>query len=231
MKWLTNISFDLLKKPLFWKVFLIKTILKIGFLVFVTHGFSQEQPKTRSIVVKESSSPFTIGITKPKVNTEYFSIKQPEGDQSKPSFSMTDQEKFLNPGQTYQRKLNSKYSPSEGDPNTYFGDSYLGDFKTSAKAIIILCRDFGEVDGDRVSVLVNDEVVVADLWLRADFFTLELPLKKGFNKIEFQALNQGRLGPNTAEMKAYDSNGFLIHSNQWKLSSGSKATMILVKED
>lgn len=230
MKWFTNISFDLLKKPLFWKVFLAKTVVKVILLIFFTHGFSQEKPVRRSVVIEEPSSPVTIGISNPKNNAAYFSIKKPEGAQTNPSFSMTDQEKFLNPGQTYKKKLNKKFSGSEGDADTYFGDSYLGDFKTSAASIIIVCRDYGEVDGDRVSVLVNDEVVLTDLWLRAAFFKLELPLKKGFNKIEFKALNQGRLGPNTAEMRAYDSSGFTIHSNQWKLSTGSTATMILVKE-
>jgi hypothetical protein len=74
-------------------------------------------------------------------------------------------------------------------------------------------------------------VVIADIWLTSEFFKINLPLKKGFNKIDFTALNQGRLGPNTAEMKVYDSEGLLIHSNKWNLSSGSSATIILVKEE
>ena len=107
----------------------------------------------------------------------------------------------------------------------------MGDFKTVSPYVLIVCRDFGEVDGDRISILVNDEVVISDIWLTSEFFKVNLPLKKGFNKVDFIALNQGRLGPNTAEMRVYDSTGLLIHSNQWNLSSGSTATIILVKEE
>ena len=67
--------------------------------------------------------------------------------------------------------------------------------------------------------------------IRDRFFVLDLPLVQGFNKIDFTALNQGQSGPNTAELRVYDDTGAKIVGQQWNLSTGSTATLIIVKED
>ena len=38
------------------------------------------------------------------------------------------------------------------------GDTYLGDVNTTSNKAIIVCRDFEYEDGDRVQILLNDEV-------------------------------------------------------------------------
>jgi len=86
------------------------------------------------------------------------------------------------------------------------------------------------VDGDRVSILVNDEVIVQNLTLNSSFRGINLKLKEGFNKIDFIALNQGESGPNTAELRIYDDNDVLLSANQWNLATGAKATLIIVKQ-
>lgn len=93
-----------------------------------------------------------------------------------------------------------------------------------------MCRDFEYVDGDRVSILVNDQIVIQNLTLNSTFRGINLKLEKGFNKIDFVALNQGDSGPNTAELRIYDDNDILISSNQWNLATGAKATLIIVKQ-
>jgi hypothetical protein len=57
-----------------------------------------------------------------------------------------------------------------------------------------------------------------------------VPLKSGFNKIDFEALNQGTSGPNTAQLNIYDEIGNLLASYEWNLLTGNKATAILVKQ-
>ena len=57
-----------------------------------------------------------------------------------------------------------------------------------------------------------------------------LELDKGFNRLDFEALNQGSSGPNTAQVDVYDEAGKLLYSNKWLLSTGSKATLIIVKD-
>jgi hypothetical protein len=111
----------------------------------------------------------------------------------------------------------------------YFADPG-NEVSTVSKKANIVCRDFEYMDGDRVSILVNDEVVVENLTLTYEFRGINLKLKEGFNKIDFVALNQGSSGPNTAELRIYDDSENLLSANQWNLATGSTATLIIVKK-
>ncbi len=118
----------------------------------------------------------------------------------------------------------------KGKSGQHFGDMYLGDLKTGAKFVGIVCRDHEFVDGDRVRIYVNGVVAEPNILLTGAFKGLNLELDKGFNRIDFEALNQGSTGPNTAQVDVYDDAGKLLYSNKWLLSTGSKATLIIVKE-
>lgn len=118
----------------------------------------------------------------------------------------------------------------KGNSGQHFGDMYLGDLKTGAKFVGIVCRDHEFVDGDRVRILVNGVVAEHNILLTGAFKGINLELEKGFNRLDFEALNQGSTGPNTAQVDVYDDAGKLLYSNKWLLSTGSKATLIIVKE-
>jgi hypothetical protein len=135
---------------------------------------------------------------------------------------------FMNPGQAVQDKLNT-----HGDGQLYKvlrQNQYLGDFRTKSTHAKVIYRDYGTVDGDMIRVWVNDKVYKEQLYLEGDFQGFDLVLQPGFNKIDFEALNQGSLGPNTAEFQVLDDDGKVISSNNWDLATGFKATIILVKE-
>ncbi len=137
----------------------------------------------------------------------------------------------LKPGKVNAEKLNKTYgSEGNGDSKIFRRNQFLGDFKTKSELVGIFYRDFGEVDGDLIRVLVNDKEVISRIYLQGNFMELDLRLEKGFNKIEFEALNQGTSCPNTAEFKLYDDKSVLISENQWNLATGFKATIIVVKE-
>lgn len=119
---------------------------------------------------------------------------------------------------------------NQGKSGKHYGDMYLGDFKTSAKYVGIVCRDHEFVDGDRVRVLVNGRVAEHNILLTSAFKGVNVELDRGFNRLEFEALNQGSTGPNTAQINVYDEKGQLLYSNKWMLSTGSKAALIIVKE-
>lgn len=104
------------------------------------------------------------------------------------------------------------------------------DIVTEANRLHVLYRDHQVVDGDRIQVLVNDEVVIYNTMLEGHFKGLHLPLEVGINKIDFVALNQGDSGPNTAELHVYDDDGNLVSSNEWNLLTGYKATVIIIKQ-
>ena len=107
----------------------------------------------------------------------------------------------------------------------------MGDFKIKGNYISVECRDFGEVDGDRVRIEVNGEVVKANLFLNNYFKGVIIDLKPGLNQIDFIALNQGESAPNTAEFKVYNTKGIVVNHNQWSLVTGVKASVIVVREN
>jgi hypothetical protein len=128
--------------------------------------------------------------------------------------------------------LNKKVGEKEKKGSKeHFGDMYLGDVTTSSKFVGVVCRDHEYVDGDRVKIYANDEVVDHNMLLTGGFKGINLDLKKGFNRLDFEALNQGSSGPNTAQVDVYDENGEKIYSSKWNLSTGSKASLIVIKND
>jgi hypothetical protein len=106
----------------------------------------------------------------------------------------------------------------------------LGRLQTDSKTIRIVCRDHSYVDGDRVKLYVNDVVVRRSITLAAGYYTIDIQLKEGFNRIDIEALNQGSSGPNTAEFKVLDQNGGLLASKEWNILTGYIATLVVMKE-
>jgi hypothetical protein len=204
----------------------MKKFLVVILVLFVSNSFSQVENSTRKIDIKPPKTSVNIPPVINK-NPNSFTFKKIEKKKDEKGFMIADNEYFLNPGDTYLKRLNKE---KEKNPNNYTGDAYLGDVKTISETANIVCRDFEYVDGDRVSIMVNDEIVVQNLTLNSSFRGINLKLKEGFNKIDFIALNQGDSGPNTAELRIYDDNDVLISSNQWNLATGAKATLIIVKQ-
>ena len=148
----------------------------------------------------------------------------------KPGVQMLPDRELLQAGHDMVIDPKVKEKKEKGS-NEYFGDQYLGDFTTKAKFVGIVARDHEYVDGDRIKIYVNGEVVEYNLLLDGSFKGLNLDLVEGFNRVEFEALNQGSSGPNTARVVVTDDKGVVIHNNRWNLSTGSKASLIIVKEE
>ena len=202
-----------------------KTVILI-FFILSTVSYSQIENQNRKIDIAPPKTK-TVLPNVTLLNPNAFTIKKEERKDLPKGMMNNNKEYFLNPGDAYVKKLNKE---KEKNPNNYLGDAYLGDIATVSDAANIVCRDFEYVDGDRVRIMVNDEVVVQNLTLDSSFRGINLKLGEGFNKIDFIALNQGDSGPNTAELRIYDDNKKLISSNQWNLATGAKATLIIVKK-
>ena len=202
-----------------------KNIIFIFFLLS-TVSYSQIENQNRKIDITPPKTK-TVLPNVTLLNPNAFTIKKEERKDLPKGMMNNNKEYFLNPGDAYVKKLNKE---KEKNPNNYLGDAYLGDVATVSDAANIVCRDFEYVDGDRVRIMVNDEIVVQNLTLDSSFRGINLKLGEGFNKIDFIALNQGDSGPNTAELRIYDDNKKLISSNQWNLATGAKATLIIVKK-
>lgn len=213
--------------------------MRIVFLFFVLFLFSQlgmsqtDLPTTNPLKIEGDR-----GINeKPNQGT---ALKMPSIITLKPTTNLRDSltarnVKMLPDRELVQAGYGLKIDPKVGEKekegsSTFFGNMYLGDIKSNGKFVGIVCRDHEYVDGDRVRILLNDKVVEPNIFLTGSFKGINLDLQKGFNRIDFEALNQGTSGPNTAQVNVYDDEGKLIHSNMWNLSTGSKATIIIIKE-
>ena len=213
--------------------------MRIVFLFFVLFLFSQlgmsqtDLPTTNPLKIEGDR-----GINEnPNQGT---ALKMPSIITLKPTTNLRDSltarnVKMLPDRELVQAGYGLKIDPKVGEKekegsSTFFGNMYLGDIKSNGKFVGIVCRDHEYVDGDRVRILLNDKVVEPNIFLTGSFKGINLDLQKGFNRIDFEALNQGTSGPNTAQVNVYDDEGKLIHSNMWNLSTGSKATIIIIKE-
>lgn len=188
---------------------------------------------------KENIDPITPikipSLTNPNTN-KVNGLSVPEQKEivtQKREFSMFN-EKFGNPGELYEKKIKKHFkyteNANEAINNGSTTNQYLGDFKTKVSKVNVIYRDHQYPDGDLIRVFVNDDVVQPQVLLKSSFNGFKLDLVKGFNKIDFLALNQGESGPNTAEFQILDEQGNVISSNTWNLATGIKATIILIKE-
>ncbi len=194
--------------------------------LFGSYTYSQVESSNRKIELPPPAKKTLISPVSKQNPNSFTILKNPTNPQK--SVMEQDTEYFADPGKKYLKRL--KVEEDKRNPNEYLGDAYLGDVSTVSKKANIVCRDFEYMDGDRVSILVNDEVVVENLTLTYEFRGINLKLKEGFNKIDFVALNQGSSGPNTAELRIYDDSENLLSANQWNLATGSTATLIIVKK-
>jgi hypothetical protein len=146
----------------------------------------------------------------------------------KSEISMIPKNEFINPGDEVKDRLNKKTDRQEGV--AYRRNQSLGTYKTTSNAANVMYRDAQYVDGDLIRVYLNGVVIVTQVYLDSNFKGFEITLQKGFNKIDFEALNQGDSGPNTAEFRVFDDEKKLISASEWNLGTGFKATIIIVKE-
>lgn len=137
-------------------------------------------------------------------------------------------EKFLNPYQLPKNLLGNG-GPKE-DTKVFRRHQFLGEIKTKTAMVRIVYRDHMAEDGDMIKIMVNDIIVKTDITLYNYGQQLQLGLTNGFNKIEFEALNQGTSGPNTASFQIFDEKGNLLASNQWDLATGFRATFMIIRE-
>lgn len=166
-------------------------------------------------------------VIKSKMN-----LSEPLPGKKKREVKFMDGEKFAKKEFTaLENKMNTKFKKeNNGLRPEFYKDQYLGDFRSGSKFVRFLYRDHEFVDGDRVSVSINDVVIHPNIYLQGEFQGFYMDLEKGFNKIDITALNQGTSGPNTAQFIMYGDQKEVISSNIWNLATGVTATIIIVKD-
>ncbi len=216
----------------------MKTLLLFSFLLFTILGWSQgDLPNTSPLKIeaeneseKKDQTEKGTALRMPKIVEEAPKINFKDSLIARRPVQMKDQRGLKQAG--YKLKIDPKVGPrtaKEGSRD-HFGNQYLGEIKNNGKFVGIAARDHEFVDGDRVKIYLNERVIDQNMLLTGVFKGVNVDLKKGFNRIEFEALNEGSSSPNTAQIDVYDDTGQLIYSNKWLLSRGSKARLIITKE-
>jgi len=216
-------------KNLHMKLFLLIAISTI----FSINGFAQvDIPSLPRPIERSENSPFSIpreDLPNPASKNPFIGRTQEPSDfpvEKKEELNMRTGNDLLTAGDFIEKKWTEDKKASE----EYAADQYLGDFKTTGNFVEIYCRDYQYVDGDRVRVYVNGKMVHSSILLQANYTPVLVSLESGFNTVEFEALNQGTSGPNTASFKVIGEDGKMITSSEWNLLTGAKASMIVVKE-
>ena len=127
-------------------------------------------------------------------------------------------------------EIKQQFSESKKNISKFDRDYYLGDIKTKSKYIRIVCRDHEYEDGDRIKLLLNEAIIHPNIALKNIPYVIDVELKKGLNKIQFFALNEGSSSPNTAQLKVYNESDVIIASGEWLLTTGYKASLIVLRE-
>lgn len=186
-------------------------------------------PKTgsESSSFKKSSGNHSLSSKKGIFSAESESIKL--GEKEEKSFSMrTDQNGLMTfKGKDFTPKAFTKDKEIREE---FRKDQYLGDFITTGVYVELYCRDHEYIDGDKVKIIVNGVVINRNMSLGASFTPIMVNLDSGLNNIEFEALNQGTSGPNTAELRVYDDQGREVVRKEWNLLTGSRASLVVVKQ-
>jgi len=219
-----------------------QTEFNSGFKSIPAPKFSAKLKKTPLPEIKDPQADKTDmpSIKTPNVfdNTSITPKSKFQIGEQKSTFSMSTENDFANPGDRYVAKMEKDLDKTlkaeglkEGRGELVKKNISLGDFKTKSAYFIVKFRDFGAIDGDLVRVSSNDKIIQDQLFLDVNFKQVKIILSDGFNKLDFEALNIGSLGGNTAEIQVFDDKGVLITNDYWNnLAAGFKASIIVTKE-
>ncbi|MCG8403873.1 MAG: hypothetical protein MI923_01620 [Phycisphaerales bacterium] len=108
------------------------------------------------------------------------------------------------------------------------GDQNLGGILTGATAIQLSLLDTGVDDGDEIAIRRNGEVIFTGA-VSTTAFAVDVGLVSGLNHFEFEALNEGTLPPNTAQVTVLGLDGADLGNNVFDLSTGQVATMDIIR--
>lgn len=213
-------------------------------LCFSMKGFSQFENPKRSIRISPKKQPDatpkpTSAATTPAV-IKYESSLDKNEDKLLKSFSLlpkkeergimnTDDPTIRNPSEIYTKQQNDRLKSEGYASEITDSDLFLGEYTVYTDKIDTKCRDYSAIDGDNISIYLNDELVVPRVSLESGFKSYVLDLKMGLNIIRIHALDVGASFPNTGQFVFYDSNGKLITNQYWGLYEGYNAVVRVVR--
>ena len=218
----------------------MKATVAFLFLVLCSFkGFSQFEMPKKAINIAPISNPkgqvsptSSKAITYPSIFdkkdklSEGVSLLKKKPEEEK---SIFEKEQFASPAKDYTEKANKMLKTEGYESLVENRDFFFGEFKVYTKNIFIGCRDYGNVDGDLITIYLNGEKVIPLYELESGFNKYTFDLKIGLNTLQIEALNTGEFYPNTGQFTFFDGNEKLITNQQWGLNTGYKAVFRIVR--
>lgn len=218
----------------------------ISVLLFSNLGFAQPDNVKKTVVIPRVKDPETTASKVPATAAEprFKSIDFSDSvlDKDRPLTFPKEGNKTVQIGQLPEKKPEQFANPyqvpknavpiTEGDANSkdFRRNMSFGEIKTKSSSVKILLRDFGAIDGDVVKITVNGIIFTERISLEDFRRSVTIGLVEGFNYFEIEALNEGTQSPNTGEFLYVDDKNTLLKGDQWGLSTGYKATLLIIRE-
>jgi len=163
------------------------------------------------------------GLTfKSNLDLEFFGKEKPKGidfknERETPRY-LSDNERIL------QYIEGGEFVP-------HFPNFDFGNFETTSDTAILSFADDGnQLDGDTIRILVNDVIVVSKAVLSRELESYSINLEPGFNKIEVEAIDEGKYKPMSMFLSIRDGYNVLFRKKSYPLSIGSVSRIIIVKK-
>ena len=176
-------------------------------------------PESPTLLSPNANSGFNF---KSNLNTEFFGKEQPKEidfkNKNEPPRYLSDNERIL------QYIEGGEFVP-------HFPNFDFGNFETySSTAILSFSDDGSELDGDAIRIIVNDKIVVNKVVLSRQLENYTINLELGFNKIEVEAIDEGKYKPMSMFLSVRDGYDVLFRKKSYPLSIGSKSRIVIVKK-
>ena len=89
--------------------------------------------------------------------------------------------------------------------------------------------DAGKVDGDRITIMVNDSVILRNYEVSKIIKHLKIPLIMRNTKVQVKAINTGSISPNTARIEIIDQKNTIDVITS--LKKGEYTSITIIKEE
>ena len=173
-----------------------KLYFLIGLALLSTGAYTQIDKSTTTVKAPG-------GLMAPKTGSESSSLLKSPGNHSlSTKKGMFDSSETSTLGKEEEKPFSMrtdnglmKYQPKNFKPKAFKDkevreefrrDQYLGDLVTGGSIVELYCRDHEYIDGDKVRVWVNGEIVHNSISLGSGYYPILVRLNMGFNNIEFE---------------------------------------------
>jgi len=100
---------------------------------------------------------------------------------------------------------------------------------TKSKTVKLTIYDSGKEDGDKVAIYVNKKKVLADYIITKISKIIEIQIDSAESTVEIEALNEGEIAPNTANVEITDSENKI--QTVTKLKKGKRTRITIINPD